>query len=267
MHSATLSNSTKLSLIALQVLALRPVWTWYLDRMTDGSDEPWGILALGSVLAIVVLEMRTGTKDLDRHWLSASTVLTAFYTLASPFITALPRAMLGVSALGASLFALARPKGPWLALLGLLLLSLPIISSLQFYLGYPLRLLTTWGSVEILSLVRLEVTQQGTALQWQDRTVLVDAPCSGVHMLWVGLLLSGLVSYVRKATTARTAINGGLAVLAVVIGNILRATLLFFKEAEVVALPSWTHAAIGVLCFALMTTIIVLAAGRHRHAA
>ena len=42
------------ALLVLQALAFWPVWQWYLRRMVDGSDEPFGVLALLSAIAIIL---------------------------------------------------------------------------------------------------------------------------------------------------------------------------------------------------------------------
>ena len=39
--------------LLLLLLALWPHWLWLARRLTDGSDEPWGWLALATVLALV----------------------------------------------------------------------------------------------------------------------------------------------------------------------------------------------------------------------
>ena len=46
--------STRLFLLA-QFVTFWPVWRWYIERMVDGSDEPWGILALATVVILIVL--------------------------------------------------------------------------------------------------------------------------------------------------------------------------------------------------------------------
>ena len=77
---------------------------------------------------------------------------------------------------------------------GLMLLALPIIPPLQFYVGYPLRLATAFVSARLLSLHGLSIDAVGTCLDWNGTLIAVDAPCSGVRMLWTGLYLAmGLV--------------------------------------------------------------------------
>ena len=42
--------------LALLLLALWPHWRWMAARMVDGSDEPWGAVALVTALVLVARE-------------------------------------------------------------------------------------------------------------------------------------------------------------------------------------------------------------------
>ena len=68
-------------LIVVQVLSLWPVWSWYLSRMLDRSDEPWGVLALVTALVYLVLtaRVRTPTRSQIAYCLAAQGIYC--YTL------------------------------------------------------------------------------------------------------------------------------------------------------------------------------------------
>jgi exosortase len=253
-------------LLGLQAAALWPVWQWYAKRTLDGSDEPWGLAALAIVLLYAYAERRNLRERSRPILLAVAGGLTLLGASVTPWAPALLRASLGVTALSLCFAAVHDRSRPLCALWALLLLSLPVVASLQFYLGYPLRSLTAWASGVLLGLAGLDVERAGTTLTWLGRTVLVDAPCSGVHMLWVGLALSALLSHLQRASAWRVALNGLGAVLAVVIGNVLRNTVLFVKEAQIVALPNWTHAGIGVLAFLMTASAIAALASWRLHA-
>jgi exosortase len=250
----------------LQVAALWPVWQWYARRITDGSDEPWGVLALLAVL-LSVWDRRSGLRqEPSAPLLLGAGMLTLLSTvgmpgLVSPGLPALVRACMGVSALALSLAAVLDRSRPLLPIWAMLVLALPVLSSLQFYLGYPLRALTAWASAGVLSVFGMPVVPAGASLQWQEHTVLVDAPCSGVHMLWVGMFLATALSYLRRARATRFALNLVIALLAVVLGNVLRNALLFLREGRVVELPQWTHVATGLAAF-LLTAAVIAALAR-----
>jgi len=256
------------ALVLLHVAALWPVWHWYVRRITDGSDEPWGVLALLAVLLSV-----WGRRDSLRQvpsgaLLTGAGLLTVLSVLGmpgfpGPHVPALIRACLGVSALALTLAAVLDRSRPLMPLWAMLLLALPVVSSLQFYLGYPLRAFTAWASAAALGGFGMSVLPAGAALQWQGQTVLVDAPCSGVHMLWVGMFLTTALSYLQRASAPRLALNLAVAFIVVLLGNVLRNTLLFLKEARIVHLQEWTHVATGLGAF-MLTAVVIATVVRWR---
>lgn len=254
-----------LAMIAMEVAALWPIWQWYGRRLVEGSDETWGLVSLGGAL-ILLWRQRGHLRPVPRPaWLLAAGILTVLSAATSPWLHLLPRAMLGLSALGLALAAILDRPRALLPLWGLLLLSLPIVSSmqLQLYLGYPLRMLTASASRVLLTGMGLEVVRTGTALTWMGRTVLVDAPCSGIRMLWVGMGLTVLLSYLTRASLSRFAMNAAIAIPIILAGNVLRNSLLFLKEAGILRLPAWTHAVTGLLVF-LFTAFLILSVVRWR---
>lgn len=257
-----------LALIGLQAVGLWPIWQWFGRRLIEGSDEIWGVLALGGAL-ILLWGQRANLRPEPRPaFLLGAGMLTLLSAATSPWLHLLPRAVLGVSALGLTLAAVLDPPRPILPFWGLLLLSLPVVSSmqLQLYLGYPLRAFTAWASRGVLAIIGFEVTQTGTALTWMGHTVLVDAPCSGIRMLWVGMLLAAFLSYLTRASTGRLILNAAVAILIILAGNVLRNSLLFVKEAGILHLPAWTHAGMGLLAFLLTSLLIVTFICRRPHA-
>lgn len=228
-----------------------PVWIWYARRVTDGSDEPWGIAAL--VAAAIIMTKRWRPAPIPTGRCLAVAGLLAIYAAGFDAFPALVRAVIAMTALSI-LFA---PQSGSVGLWSLLALSLPVLATMQFYLGYPLRLVTACGATFLLDAIGIHVTRVGLALQWSGENVLVDAPCSGIRMLWGGsVLASGICAWAglrAKPTIAALAAT----FLVVMAANILRASLLFFKEANVVCLPEWTHAGIGCMCFAAATLAIL----------
>jgi len=235
-------------LLGLLLAALWPHGLWLSRRLTDGSDEPWGWLALATVLALIVRARRE--LALPTHTALATSgalaVLAALLTFVVPPIFAAAAAMLALAAFVTSALR-RRPAAP---LVTLLLLALPVIASLQFYLGYPLRLATALATAPLLALAGIEAQASGAALLWQGRTILVDPPCAGIGMLWVGGWTAALLSYLTDAPARRTLVNGGVAAIVIFAANVLRNALLFFPEAGLVPAPAWLHTAIGLAAFA-----------------
>jgi len=251
-------------LLGLLLAALWPHGVWLARRLTDGSDEPWGLLALATVLVLVLRARRELVTPTRAALLAggALAVLAALATFVVPPIFAAGAAMLSLAAFLAS----ALPQRPAAPMATLLLLSLPVIASLQFYLGYPLRLATAHAAAPLLALAGVDAQASGAALLWQGRTILVDPPCAGIGMLWVGSWAAALLSYLNDASARRTLANGCVAAAAVFVANVLRNALLFFPEAGLVPAPAWLHPAIGLAAFAAALLPILALASRERFA-
>lgn len=242
------TNRPAVILLTLALFSTWPHWLWLAQRFSDGSDEPWGLLALVTLLAFI-------GRD-HQHWsppgLLTLSVTASFMIAASllwgiiPPIFATALAALGVVTLGAGLLPICRPRLP---LLTLALLTLPLTASLNFYFGYPLRWLCAQLAATVLTLFKLSVTPQGAALLWNGKSVLIDAPCAGVAMLWLSLYLAATFSYLNSAGRLRCAGNLAGSLVIAILANVLRNVLLFYKEAGLLHLPHWTHEAIGLLVF------------------
>jgi exosortase len=238
-------------LLALLLAALWPHWLWMARRTMDGSDEPWGMLALVTLIGMVIADRRNLVLRRPALVLTLAGGLSlgaALCTSVLPPIISAAVAMLAVVSLLAGMLPAQRPRA---ALAFIALLALPLTASLNFYLGYPLRWICSHGAAPLLSLAGWEVTAEGAALLWNGKTILVDAPCAGIAMLWVGLYVAALLSYLHRASTLRTAGNLAIGALIVVAGNTVRNAILFFKEAGITPLPEWMHEAIGLAVFGL----------------
>ncbi len=238
-------------MLAAFAAALWPVERWYGLRMFDGSDEPYGFIALAT-LGVVLARGGFELPRSEVRW-GAATGLLAVYALLYPALSPLPRALVAAAAF-ATLILRRRQLIAHLALLGL---SLPVVATTQFYLGFPLRVIAAETSVLALRAVGFAVTREGTLLHWRGETILVDAPCSGIRMLWFGLYLAAALAAFGRLDNRRSLIALSVAFVIVIAANAVRATVLFFKEAQVVALPDWTHTGTGVVLFAAALLIIV----------
>lgn len=239
-------------------LAFWPVWRWYGLRLNDGSDEPMGLAALAT--AGWFLWQSRDRIGIDRSSLLAATFGLIGYGIAFPWLSPLPRAVVALVVIALA-FRLVK-AGPGICLL--LMLSLPVIATAQFYLGWPLRWITAVGSEALLQLGFSELSREGTVIWWRDTPVNVDAPCSGVRMLWTGFFMHAVLLAKHRTTWGRAVWLTALVMLLILAANVVRATLLFFKESGALDLPEWTHAAIGLVVFA---ALLVLLATLHRRLA
>ena len=241
----------------MAVTSLWPVWRWSAARLSDGSDDPLGIIALIALLISVWRERHHLNAMLRPLWLGAGLCLAALAVIGASAMPPLLRAIIAVIAVLAVLMALRAPRQPILAWAGLGILSLPLISSLQFFIGYPLRVITAEVSAYILRTGGLEVVRDGSALLVNAQLVMVDAPCSGIQMGWVAYFTACITAswlHLPDRRFLRRMAGVGLIVLA---GNIVRNTLLVIKESNILPLPAWTHSAIGLVVFSGVCLLVL----------
>lgn len=251
--------------LTLFAAALWPAWWWMARRLSDGSDDPLGLLAVG-VLTGLVWQQRHRLRPAPRlAWLALALLLTLAATLGVTTLPPLASGLLAVLAMAAALCAWLPQRLPTLPVLGLCVLALPLLASLQFYAGYPLRVLTAEASRWLLSLA-YTVQRQGASLQVDGQLVIVDAPCSGVQMAWLGYFTACAVAlWVRRPNRGfalRLPAVGAL----VLGGNVLRNTVLVAFAGSGQPLSGWAHEAVGLLVLAAVCGAIAWVmhkGGRH----
>lgn len=240
-------------LIAAVVFACWPVWQWLWLRFTDASDEPWEIVSLLTAIAFVG---QAPARASARPGLGLSLALLLLYATSFGWLPPLLRATLAFSAIAATLSALRFGTRLHLPLWGLLLLSLPLIASLNFYLGYPLRVLTGTATVMLLQTNVFAVVRDGALLLWSGQSIAIDAPCSGIKMLWTGSYLCCALAAFQGMPPGRTLLLGLAGFVVVLLANILRASALFYMEAGILPLPAAAHTGIGIAAFVITAALI-----------
>ncbi|MDO5625584.1 MAG: exosortase Q [Pseudomonadota bacterium] len=249
--------------LGLLSAALWPTWRWMAARLSDGSDDPLGLLALGA-LAVLVLAVRRTLRAAPRLPLLALALAgvlaaTALRAHAPALLTGLIAVLAWAAGLLAFLPAARRvhtAQGggalkPIAAapVLGLAVLALPLIASLQFYAGFPLRVLTAEASRWLL-LPWFEVLREGSQLSVNGLLVIVDAPCSGVQMAWAAYFTACAVALATGQTSRTFALRLPLVSVAVLLGNVLRNTVLVALEAAGHGQHTGVHEAVGLVALA-----------------
>lgn len=257
-------------------LALGVVWVlqyhralhWLLRSWNDATYESWGFLPL----LLVILWWRGARADRPR-WRRTLALppLLGVATLALLDLLCAPLAVNGLSALLALLalyLGLAslldfRQRG-W-SLLVLLALSLPVVFWTDVLAGHHLQRLATLLAARTLGLYGVHLDVSGTVLSTGTVHFAVDSACSGLRMLYSGLLL-GL--FMQPAGWRRPLFWGGLA-LALLGANVVRVVALALAHLHRGVAPSETmHEAIGLVAFTLALAPLVLwshFATRRRH--
>ncbi len=252
--------------LVLQALALLPAWLWMARRLADGSDDPLGLLALAGMGLLVTTHRQRLRATPAFTWLGLALLLTLVSTLARGSAVAWPplfTSLFAVLAFAAALLAfLPRHVAP-VPVLGLAVLALPLLSSLQFYAGYPLRVATAEVTRWLLA-PAFHVWREGSTLVVDGRQIIVDAPCSGVQMVWLGYFTAFAVALWARQHNRTVLTRLPFVGLLVLAGNILRNSVLVAAEGAGTPLPGWGHEALGLAVLAAVCGAI--AALMHRPA-
>jgi exosortase/archaeosortase family protein len=241
-------------------------WRWYAERIWASPEEA-AALALTVAFLAVLGVMRRLQPGLSRVSSPAPVALLLIAYAGSYLI--LPAIMRAAIAIAATLFCLYRAlfnERPPVAFWGLVALTLPVLPSLQFTLGYPMRIVCAALTVALLQGQGLLIAREGTFLVWRDEMIQFDAPCSGVNMLWAALLLTLMGCMLFRLAVGKVAAALAVAVALTVVCNVLRAASLFYIEAGFIPRPDgWWHDGIGIAAFMLSALAILAVLGRLRN--
>ncbi len=241
--------------LALIAAALWPHGMWMARRMTDGSDDPLGALALAALALLLWVQRHALRPTPQPGWFAAALLGAMAATAAQGTLAPLAAALLGLLAFAAGALAFLPGSVARAPVLGLGALSLPLLASLQFYAGYPLRVLTAELSRWLLQSSHT-VQRSGAALQVDGQLILVDAACSGVQMVWLGYFSACAMALVAgrsdRAFLARLPLVGAL----VLGGNVLRNTVLVAAQAGGWPLPGWAHDGVGLVVLAAVCAAV-----------
>lgn len=243
--------------LALLAVALWPHARWIWHRLHDRSDDPLG-LAADAVLVLALWRLRGQLRPVPRaSWQLIAISLALWAAVAHALAPPLFGAALAALAAVCGLRAVLPARAPWFALLGLALLALPLIASMQFYAGFPLRVVTAEASAWLLRAAGWTVERSGTALTVDGSLVIVDAPCSGVQMVWLSYFSACATAWwlalPDRIFLSRLALVG----LLVLGGNVLRNSVLVALE---VGSPAWAdrlHEGVGLVVQAMVCVAVV----------
>jgi exosortase/archaeosortase family protein len=244
-----------LLILGLQVIAFWDVGRWYVSRAAYSWDQPWGVLALVAAVVFLVAS-RQPWPQIERSLL-LPTLLVIFYAATYFPFGPLARATVAFTALAVTTSSLRFGKSFHPGLFGLFYLSLPTLPTLQFFGGYPLRVVVAELTAPILRLSGFAVVPEGTCLNWAGKLIWIDAPCSGIKMLWVGLFLTFVVLCLYELPLRKTLLMLPLVGVVIMAANVFRAVALFYLEAGVLDMPSWGHEYAGLIAFVLEAAGII----------
>src|SRR4029077_13420121 len=100
------------------------------------------------------------------------------------------------------------------------------------------------------------VERQGVYLRAGGALVMIDAPCSGMRMLWAALLLACCLAALFRLHARASLLAVGAAALLAIAGNGLRTAALFWADTNAPQLPATSHAGIGLAAVALLAAAL-----------
>jgi exosortase len=220
--------------------AFWPVWLWYVVRTLDKSDEPWGLVSLATAIGFVVYSLRKKPqppKDPDQVVRRSNRVadylgiaILLMYVLTYHSAPGMLRAAFLVLAI-CTLVISKLVDAPKVGIFGLLLLSLPIVPSLNFFLGYPMRVVVSEGTCYMLRCLGMSATREGIMLATNGQLTAIDAPCSGIGMIWAELYIVMVLACVFTMNLKDALKLICLGVVLTLVANVLRtSTLILFDD-------------------------------------
>jgi exosortase/archaeosortase family protein len=253
---------------ALVMAATWDAWRWYVSRVAAAPEEAAALALTIVFLGVIGIARMSRTASSRPLPLVTVAVVLAVYAASHALLPPIARAAIAVAATLFCLYHAAFSERPPVAFWGLVALALPVLS-LQFVLGYPMRLVSAALSVGLLQVHGLAVERQGTFLSWRDELIQFDAPCSGVNMLWAGLLLTLMGCVLFRFNVIKVMIAVALSLVLAIACNVLRATSLFYVEAGLLPhAQAWWHEGVGIAAFTMsaIATLWLLTRLRGREA-
>ena len=219
---------------AVVIIATWDAWRWYFVRVSAAPEEALALLLTVVLLGLLAINRQPPPALARALPLPTLAFLLAVYATSEAFLPPIVRAGIAAIAVLFALYLAAFRQRPPLALCGLTALALPVLPSLQFTLGYPMRIISAALAVPLLQAHGFDVAWRGTFLLWRDEMIQFDAPCSGVNMLWAGLLLTLVGCVLLRLYPFKMMVAVALSLLLAIAGNVLRASSLFYVEAHLV---------------------------------
>ena len=241
--------------LALQAAALGPTWVWMAGGMRDGSDDPLGLLALAALAALLWRRRRELRAAPRLGWL-------ALAAASAPWRPRLLRTGVGARARAATA---GRQPGRG-AGTGLRAAGLPADRRVAAAAGasgwrcWRCRCCRRCSSTPAIrcACVTAEasrwllapafaVAREGSTLLVDGRLVIVDAPCSGVQMVWLGYFTACAVALWAAARRPRLRRPGCRRSASLVLaGNIVRNSRAGrLRRRAAMPLAPWAHDALG----------------------
>ncbi len=252
-----------LLVLAVVVLTTWDSWRWYATRLMASPEEGAALLLTLAFFAVLAAPRLAKRQPLHAVPLAQLTALLCLYAAAELMLPPIFAAALAVTAALLTLYLAGFGQRPPFAFWGLVALALPVLPSLQFVLGYPMRLVSAALTVALLDLQGLPIERQGTYVVVRGEMVQFDAPCSGVSMMWALMLLTLMISVLYRFNFVKLALAVCGTIAIAIACNVLRVSSLLYAEFGNWAPPgSFAHEGIGLVAFVLSAAGVMAALNR-----
>lgn len=247
-----------IALAVVAMLACWDSWRWTIHRLTQSPEEGLSLLftfALLGVLAMPRVTNRQWPSRIDPTLPAVMLTLHAALTLANA--PSIIQSALATTLLAYILYRAAHDTAPPAAFWGLIALSMPVLPSLQFVFGYPLRVVSATLTVALLNLQGVPITRDGTYVTIAGQTSQFDAPCSGIAMLWALILVTLMAALITRLSLAKLSLALLLTLTVAIAANALRVASLLYASTMLgeTELP-WLHEAVGLAAFVLAALLL-----------
>jgi exosortase/archaeosortase family protein len=252
-----MSRTTLLSV--LHLIVFWPVVHWYWERTLVDSGNGYALAALATAVALIIYKSRGRSAGAVPMLPVGFTLLYGVLAVFAPWQLCASMAFFAIATMWGSV---RQRQYSLLPVCGLFGLALPAIPWLQLYVGYPLRCLSAAAALPFLRAYGYNVTREGSCFVWGDTLVAVDAPCSGINMLWAMGFAACVLATCFGLPARRTLFVGIVALGITIVGNILRTASLFFLETHIIPLDRALHQGVGLMIFFLLAIIVYVVSKR-----
>lgn len=249
--------------VIIWAVACQPFLRHLFKRVTVAEEFAGLLLVLATVAGLAWSRKRSSfqpprsEKQIAASWWCAACLLLCYAGLT----LFLPQTIAGMAALLAFLLT----PGPWQrdnwfdpSIAALLLLTLPAMLMLELFLGYPLRLVATVIARNLLTLPGLPITREGVSLIWNGNTIWVDAPCSGIRMLWGGAWFGLTLCGVFRLGWMGVITGSVWTLITIVLANAVRVAGLVMVEGGLLPSGMGYHYALGIAVFISAAAMIAI---------
>jgi exosortase/archaeosortase family protein len=245
------------ALLLIHLVALWSVWRWIGSRFLSSGEPMWELVPLISLIVLAWVTYPERNTRLNSVALLPAAITLGIYAVSFLHAPPLVRAVIAMVSLTFVISRLRFGATFHPCVLTLLLLSLPVTDSLNFFLGYPMRVIVGEATAYLLTLQGLTVYREGVSLRFGEMLVVIDAPCSGIKMMWFSILLGTNLSFLFRLAAPMFLPALFLTFVATMLGNLLRSSALFYIESGLLDAPAWMHSAVGVVAFVFTSLCVV----------